>query len=190
MTSWRICCRVWRLHCFRGEEFDVLDRYHRAAAEYAADAVVRVTSDCPLIDPALVDEVIRTFLDADGQVDYVSNTLVRSYPRGLDCEVFSAELLRQVCAEAASASDREHVTPFIYRQPDRFRLVNVANSADQSGFRWTVDTPEDFELIRRMLEVLLPSKSGFTFSDCLQVMADHPDWAALNSEVAQKGLTE
>lgn len=179
-------CRKLSVEAFRGSEDDVLERYYEAAKKYGADAVVRVTSDCPLIDPAVVDEVIRAFLDNQPTCDYVSNSLERTYPLGLGCELFSMSVLVEANREASRQPEREHVTPFIYHRPDRYNCLNVAYHEDQSRYRWTVDTAEDFELIRRLLEALYPQQPAFTLEDCLQLMAAHPDWAELNSHVKQK----
>ena len=175
---------------FRGSEEDVLSRYNEAAREFQADIVVRVTSDCPLIDPAVVDRVIRAYKSsASGEV-YASNTIQRTYPRGMDCEVFSSVVLDEAAREATEPSDREHVTPFIYRHPERYGLLNVKYDLDCSRYRWTVDTPEDFELIKRILEALYPDKPEFGLEDILRVMEDNPDWIELNRHVVQKAIRE
>ncbi len=180
--------QVHDLAYYRGSEEDVLSRYHGAAQEAGADVVIRVTSDCPLIDPAVIDEVIATFTRAQPDCDYVSNALRRTYPRGMDCEVFSQKALDIAHAEAVEPADREHVTPFIYRHPDRFSLRNVEYASDQSDHRWTVDTVQDFDLVSRMLEYLYPQHPSFTLEDCLALLTKHPDWARINANVQQKTL--
>ena len=168
----------------RGSEHDVLARYHGAAADAGATTIVRVTADCPLIDPAVVDRVIARF--AEGDVDYASSSLVRTYPRGLDVEAFSFAALDEAHAEAVDPAEREHVTPFLYLRPERYRLANVPyEGPDASRHRWTVDTPEDFELIRRMLEAL---PEGFTLADALALIDAHPEWTAINAHVEQKEI--
>jgi len=179
-------CQRLGLAVFRGSEEDVLSRYYGAAKAHRADVVVRVTSDCPLIDPQIIDAVIRCYRSAQGRYDYVSNTLKRTYPRGMDCEVFSFRILEEVFIEATDLPDREHVTPFIYRQPQRYHLSNVPYIGDQSRHRWTVDTLEDFELIKRMMEALYPTNRRFTMQDCLALLDRHPDWAVINANVEQK----
>lgn len=178
-------CRARGLRCFRGPEDDVLTRYQGAAAACGADIVVRATSDCPLIDPEVVDAVIGKLVSGPG-LDYVSNILERSYPRGLDCEAFPAAVLEAAYREAAPGPEREHVTPFIYGHPDRFRLGNVRHPIDLSRHRWTVDTPEDFRLIRNLLEAVYPVEPDFRLADCLRALAAHPDWEAINAHVEQK----
>jgi len=129
----------------RGSEDDVLDRYYNAAVQTNADVVVRITSDCPLIDPVVVDHVIEQFLNND--CDYCSNSLQRTYPRGLDTEVFSFDALSKAWNESKKDYEREHVTPYIIENPDKFKLLNVSNTIDLSHLRWTLDTKEDFEFI-------------------------------------------
>lgn len=179
-------CDTLGVDWFRGSEEDVLARYHGAASQAGAEAVVRVTSDCPLIDPAVIDGVIATFHDRMPEIDYVSNVLIRSFPRGMDTEVFSFKALDQAFREATEAPQREHVTPFINRQPDRFRIEHISHHPDLSRHRWTVDTPEDFELIERMLTALYPTRPAFDMSDCLALLDAHPDWSSLNAHVEQK----
>jgi spore coat polysaccharide biosynthesis protein SpsF len=179
-------CRQSATTCVRGDEQDVLARYHLAAHTLAADVVVRLTADCPLLDPVVLDRVIERFLVGD--VDYVSNVLVRSYPRGLDTEVFSVAALDAAHVEARDPAEREHVTPFIWLRPDRFRLANVAHELDLSAHRWTVDTEEDFELIRRMLEALRDQGLDFDLADCIALLARNPDWRQLNAHVEQRPL--
>jgi spore coat polysaccharide biosynthesis protein SpsF len=171
---------------FRGPEDDVLRRYAQTATAFAADVVVRVTSDCPLIDPAVVDRTVSAFLDRQGAVDYVSNRLPATFPRGMDTEVLSREALDTANREATEPDDREHVTLFVWRQPERFRVYNEAYHRDESRHRWTVDEPADFVLIKRMLETLVPRNSGFTLEDCLALMREHPEWPALNAGVEQR----
>lgn len=173
---------------YRGSEEDVLSRYHGAAEEAGADVVIRVTSDCPLIDPAVIDKVIAIFAQSQPDCDYASNTLRRTFPRGMDCEVFSRKALDITNSEAVEPADREHVTPFIFQHPGRFFLHNVEYAADHSNHRWTVDTTEDFALVSRILEHLYPKYPNFTLEDCLRLLAEHPGWADINASVQQKAL--
>ncbi len=171
---------------FRGSEPDVLSRYYEAACLYQADTIVRITSDCPLIDPTVVDRVIQFYQEHHPHLDYVSNCLQRSYPRGLDTEVFSFTALAEAFALAQTTAQREHVTPFFYQQPDRYRLATIQSPTDQSHHRWTVDTREDFELIRRILAALYPHQPTFGWQEVLQLLDRHPDWVRLNAHVEQK----
>jgi spore coat polysaccharide biosynthesis protein SpsF len=145
-----------------------------------------VTSDCPLIDPGLMDEVIGLYINNRDKYDYVSNTLERTYPRGLDTEVFSMAVLEKAYKEAGEQPDREHVTLFMYRRPEQFRLANSSGAVDYSHHRWTVDTPEDFRLIQLILQELYPVNNRFTWLDVLNLLNEHPEWVEINAMVKQK----
>ena len=138
----------------RGSAEDVLDRYHQAAERAGADAVVRITADCPLLDPAVSSQVVARFLAGD--VDYVSNIHPPTFPDGYDTEMMSSAALDAAWHEAAVPYEREHVTPFIWQRPGRFRLANVAEEVDRSSWRLTLDTAEDLERIRRIYQQLGP----------------------------------
>lgn len=183
-------CSELDTFCYQGSENDVLDRYYQASLAVGAKSIVRITADCPLIDPALVQEVIDYFLENQPGVDYVSNGLVPTYPRGMDAEVFSMTTLEEAWKESSLPADREHVTSYIYRHPERYRLANVACSQELSHHRWTVDTPEDFELIRNMLQALYPWKRAFTLEDMVKLLQDHPKWAEINAGIKQKDFGE
>lgn len=178
----------------RGSEDDVLSRFVLAARLSEADVIVRVTSDCPLIDPELIDQVVAALL-ADEQVDY-AHLDMNLFPRGLDVEVFRRPLLDQADQDpATTAFEREHVTPYIYRRPERYRLRAIAAGMDATSeaptpppWRWCVDEPADFALVSRLLEALLPECPTFTWRDCDALMRQHPQWAQLNQHVRQKGV--
>jgi spore coat polysaccharide biosynthesis protein SpsF len=180
-------CNRLDLPYFRGSEEDVLSRYYEAAEKYNADVVVRITSDCPVIDPAVCEEAITYFLKNQGQYDYVR---LEQYPRGLDVEVFSFTVLDECFRGATDKPDREHVTPFIYRHPERYRLKNMICDEDYSHHRWTVDTPEDLELITRIIEELYPNNQKFDYVDILEVLQRYPEWNNINAEVRQKQYGE
>ncbi|WP_372399263.1 glycosyltransferase family protein [Azospirillum sp. HJ39] len=193
------CAEGLGIAVFRGDEADVLGRFAGAAAMAGAELVVRVTADCPLIDPVLVGRLIATFLGGqcdDPPLDHLSIDSTR-YPRGLDAEIFPRRLLEEAAANAADPAEREHVTPYIYHRPDRFRLGAAlapdapADLADLEGLaeqRWCVDEPADYELVRRLLEALLPANPGFGWQDCCKILRDHPDWMDINRSVRQKTL--
>lgn len=178
-------CRDLGVMVFRGAEKDVLRRYYEAALEFQADVVVRITADCPLLDPAVADRVIRYFL-THPEADYASNVLQRTYPRGLDTEVLSFSALERCHLQAVRPEDREHVTLYIRNNPGLFKTVNVAQSRDLSHLRWTVDTADDFRFISRVFELLYPSQPEFGMEDVVRLLERHPDLAGINAHVQQK----
>lgn len=170
---------------YRGSEDDVLDRYYQTASHARAKTVVRITSDCPLIDPGLIDETADAFEKSGA--DYAGNTLELTFPRGLDVEVFSFRALEKAWKEAKEPYERVHVTPYIYRHPEKFKLHAVKNPVNQSGYRWTVDTPEDLELVREIVRQLGP----FTgWKDILAFVEKHPELKEINEHVRQKKLED
>ncbi len=176
-------CGRLSVACFRGHEADVLDRYYRAAEKFSADAIVRITSDCPLIDPEVSDKTIRAFLEQ--HPDYASNVLERRYPRGLDTEVMTFAALETARREARDPHQREHVTPFLYQHPERFRLVSVTGDRDYSHYRWTLDTVEDLEFLRSVYRRRAEA-SDPAWQDVLRILEREPDLAAINEHVKQK----
>jgi spore coat polysaccharide biosynthesis protein SpsF len=172
---------------FRGEEKDVLDRYYRAAQHFKAEAVVRITSDCPLIDPEITDKTIRAFLER--QPDYASNALQRTYPRGLDTEVFTLDTLARTWRLAEKSYQRSHVTAYIYEHPEQFNLLPVTAAADYSWQRWTVDTPNDLEFIRAVY-CNMADPDNFTWHEVLNLLERKPELLELNRHVMQKALQE
>jgi len=177
----KVCLERKRLF-FRGSEEDVLDRYYRAALMSGAEVVVRITSDCPLIGPDIIDRVVNEFLSAGA--DYVSNTLKRTFPRGLDVEVFTFSALERAWEEDDNPSRREHVTQYIQHHPERFKLHNVANATDYSHMRWTVDTSEDIAFVRRIYDYF--RNDTFHWTEVLGLLRSHPDWLDINRHVRQK----
>jgi spore coat polysaccharide biosynthesis protein SpsF len=152
-------CEGNGLPVFRGSEDDVLDRYYSAARHFGASVVVRLTADCPLLDPAVIDRVVAFY--EDGDYDYVSNALEPTYPDGLDTEVFSMATLERVWRNANMKSEREHVTSHIYvGHPNEFRIGIVKNGEDLSAMRWTVDEPKDLALVRALYERLGTGEFG------------------------------
>lgn len=177
-------CRDAGWTVYRGSEDDVLDRYYQAAMQHEADLVVRITSDNPLIDPHVIDHVISAHLSAAPRVDYTSNGgAERTYPLGMSAEVFSFDALERAWQEDKSAW-REHVTPYIHKNPDLFRVLHVKNPVDYSHHRWTVDTPEDYELIRRIYEHF--GHGDFSWQDVLNLMDANPEWYEINAHIEQK----
>jgi spore coat polysaccharide biosynthesis protein SpsF len=173
---------------FRGDEDDVLDRYYEAARHFALDVVVRITSDCPLLDPGVADEVVRPLLDPASRVEYSSNGFRRTFPRGLDVEVVPFAVLERVWREATSVYERAHVFPYIYQQPDRFSIASITDPVDRSHMRWTVDTEEDLSFVRAVYRAL--GAREFTWRDVLAVLDAQPALLEINAGVRQKAAHE
>jgi spore coat polysaccharide biosynthesis protein SpsF len=181
-------CEKEKLPCFHGSEEDVLDRFYQCAKHYQADVIVRVTGDCPLIDPEVVEEVIQFFLKNSPRYDLVSNVEKRTYPRGMDVEVFTFKALEKAALEAVLLEEREHVTPYFYRHSNLFRRATITKDVNDSHFRWTVDTLDDFRLISVVLEHLYFQKPFFTLKDLLEIFYQHPEWVKINAHVKQKEI--
>jgi len=173
-------CKNREVECFRGSLDDVLDRFIQAAKPLDPQAVVRLTGDCPLADPVLIDEVIKYFYE--GNYDYVSNCDPPTFPDGLDVEVMRFSVLEAAHREAGLPSHREHVTPFVRSHPERFRLGNFASDIDRSNLRWTVDEPEDFEFVRSVYEMLYPNKPDFKTDDILKLLEKYSSLQSINSK--------
>jgi spore coat polysaccharide biosynthesis protein SpsF len=166
-------CRRLEVACHRGPLDDVLGRFAGALEAFGpSDHVVRLTGDCPLADPEIIDATIAQHLEAGA--DYTSNTLTLTFPKGQDVEVMKAEHLATAAAETTDPYDREHVTPFLYRHPERFRLANLERRPPLPDLRWTVDTPEDFAFVERVYRALYPANPAFTSEDILRLTADDP----------------
>ncbi len=170
------------LHCIRGSEADVLNRFLLAARETKAEAVVRVTADCPLLDPEVSGRVLAEYVGRRPGVDYVSNVHPPTYPDGLDTEVVSSEALEAAARETQLPSDREHVTSYLWRRPERFRLANVAQTQDLSALRWTVDAAQDLEFIRAVYAALSPDgRRRFGMGEILDLLQRRPEIRAINA---------
>jgi spore coat polysaccharide biosynthesis protein SpsF len=180
-------CREAGLTYYCGHPDDLLDRHYQAGRRHGARAVVKIPSDCPLIDPAVIDRVIGAYLQDPAGVDFVSNLHPPTYPDGQDVEVMPMSVLEQAWQEAERDFEREHTTPFFWENPQRFRLKNVTweTGRDYSlSHRWTIDYPEDYEFIRAVYATLYPVKPLFGLEDVLALLADRPDIAALNTKYA------
>lgn len=171
-------CRDKDIPYFRGSLNDVLDRFYKAAIHFRADAIVRLTADCPLLDASVIDKVIRVFLT--GNFDYVSNTIKPTYPDGLDTEIISLDALRKAWLRAGLGSEREHVTPYIWKNQTLFRLKNVINDEDHSCLRWTVDEPEDMEFMR-LLFSYFHGKIPFEMVELLKLIREIPGLQKINA---------
>jgi spore coat polysaccharide biosynthesis protein SpsF len=171
---------------YRGSENDVLSRVLEAAGSHNVDVIVELTGDCPLIDPDVIAETIEAYLAADA--DYVSNILQRTYPIGMDTQVFATRVLADVARRTEDPVDREHVSLFIYRHPEIYRLRNVAAPPPltRPDLRLTLDTPEDLAVIRAVFEGLYPDKSDFGLADILAFLDSLPEIAMKNANVAHR----
>lgn len=174
---------------YRGSADDVLDRFAGAARAAQAGVIVRITADCPLIDPGLVDEMLEAY--ASAAADYMSNTMPRTFPRGLDVEIFSASCLERTALLASEPHQREHVTPYIYEHAETFALRGYINpdGTDNSAMRWTLDTPDDYVFLQAVYESAHPKRPrNLATSAVLDVLARHPQLSQLNAHVIQKRL--
>ncbi len=174
---------------FRGSETDVLSRYIGAARESKADVVIRITADCPLIDPEVSDKVIEALESRGDKVDYASNVIRRTLPLGLDTEVLYTDTLLRVGRLARSAPAREHVTLFIWKErPDLFLIHSVTDEQDNSDLRWTVDVAEDLEMVRRLYAEMGLGERAVGYREILAYVRSHPALLAVNAGVVQRGV--
>lgn len=169
------CVEKTGILCFRGKEDDVLDRFIQASQGKKADAIVRITADCPLMDPELISRALDLFYSLD--VDYLSNTLRRTFARGYDIEIIRPAVLEQAAREATSAYDREHVTPYILTHEKEFSCANFISLVDLSPWRITVDTAEDFSFVHKIVSILGSSIKTCSFTQVRDLFLQHPEWA-------------
>jgi spore coat polysaccharide biosynthesis protein SpsF len=160
----------------RGSLNDVLARFCAAVDQYDGDVIVRITADCPLISPNVIDLVVESFQTSNA--DYVSNTLIPSFPDGLDVEVVTADAIRQIADSSTDPNEREHVTLGIYRRPEQFVVANVVDPTgrDHSDLRWTVDNADDLAFVTQVYDALFPENPGFEYQDVLELLMEHPEW--------------
>lgn len=176
-------CRQERLQVFRGNLANVLDRYYQTALKFSADIVIRLTSDCPLIDHTLIEKGLDLFTKHNS--DYVSNTVRRTFPRGFDFEIISFKALKEAQKRAKELAELEHVTPYIWRyHPDDFNIRQLIQQRNNSAYRLTVDTPEDFQLVKILIEKYHAHTRSF--SEIIRILDHHPDLTIINKHVEQK----
>ena len=180
-------CDCIGVSVFRGSENDVLDRHWQVCQAYQADGVVRISSDCPLIDPGVSTRVLEVFLRECA--DFAANDLKPSYPVGLGTEIMTATALARAWREAKQPYERQHVAPYIYRHPEYFRLINVAAPSDYSHLRWTVDTPQDLEFVRAVY-ARLNGSGMFDWQAVLDLLPREPALLELNRNIRQKAIEE
>ena len=176
-------CADNHILCYRGSRDDLLDRHYKAALWQQADAVVKIPSDCPLIDPKVIDKVLAYFLEND--FDFVSNMHPASYPDGNDVEVMTIKTIEKAWREASKPLEREHTTPYIWEHSDKFKIGNIAweTGLDYSmSHRWTLDYPEDFDFIKIVYEQLYPSNPRFGLQDILDLTRLTPSIFSINSK--------
>lgn len=177
-------CEAHNLSVFRGHPTDLLDRHYQAMKAFRAEAVVKIPSDCPLIDPKAIDRVLGYFEINAAALDYVSNLHPQSYPDGNDVEVMTAAALERAWREATKPYEREHTTPYLWDNPERFRLGNVLweKGIDLSRtHRWTLDYPEDYELIRAVYDALAPRDPSFDVDAIVRLVDSRPELKRLNA---------
>ena len=188
-------CLAQGYPCFRGSLHDVLDRYYQAARQFEASIIVRITADCPLIDPAVIDQVVSALIggEQESKLDFVANRLPppwkRSYPIGLDVEVCTFSALERAWKEAKEAHQREHVMPYLYEQEGRFQVLVLNHIPDYGDLRWTVDTPEDLALIRQIYS-RFDGGDGFSWMDVIELFQHEPALAEINASVAPKRVDD
>lgn len=184
-------CLQNHIEFYRGSLFDVLDRYYQCAVEFQADVVVRITADCPVIDPEVIDLTIREFVERG--VDFAANRLPppwhRTYPIGLDTEVCTMAALHKAWQQAVEKHEREHVMPYLYETSGRFKIHQVNTSPDYGGMRWTVDTPEDLMFIREVFKAF-GGRDDFSWMEILKLVQERPELLDLNSGIRHKVFDE
>ncbi|GGJ64228.1 spore coat polysaccharide biosynthesis protein SpsF [Anoxybacillus voinovskiensis] len=173
-------CLQHGIDVYRGSLKDVLERFYFVYEKYRPEHIVRLTADCPLIDPTVIDKVVQFHLE--GRYDYTSNVLPPTFPDGLDVEVFVANKLTIIYEKATLQSEREHVTPFFYKNEHLFCIGRFCNNKDLSTYRWTVDEQEDYFLVKSIYEELYPTNPYFLMEDILGCLDRHPNWLNVNSQ--------
>ncbi|MDD5145733.1 MAG: glycosyltransferase family protein [Candidatus Pacebacteria bacterium] len=183
-------CKKLKIGYFRGSENDVLNRFYQAAKKYKADKVVRITGDCPFIEPEIIDEVIRTHLK--NKNDYTSNDAGVGYPRGLDVEVFNFGSLEKANFKAKKIYEREHVTPYFYENPRIFKvqILKAKGILKRPKFRLCVDKKEDLKLVREIYKILSKRKKGISIFDIIHLLDSDKKLARVNENIRQKKLGE
>jgi len=172
-------CSSQNVRIFCGSEEDVLDRFYQLAKLIRPNHIVRVTADCPVIDPEIIDLIIENHLGLNS--DYTSNTIVDSYPDGLDTEIFSFSSLERSWKEANLLSEREHVTPYIKKHPEIFSLNSIVSGINYADKRWTLDTESDYEFLKSIFKILFEKNQFFGMNEILQLLETQPSLEKINS---------
>ncbi len=180
-------CKENDVHCFRGSEEDVLNRYYSASEAFPSDYVVRITADDPFKEPKVIDAVITKLIE--GSYDHVTNNLPPSFPEGLDCEAFKKAALDRSEKEAETAFEREHVTQYIYHHPEIFKIGNVSNGENLSYLRWTIDKDVDLEMVKAVYAHRNPAAKGILLmEEILDILKANPEIEKINSEVERSAM--
>ncbi len=178
-------CDEYKLNCYRGHPTDLLDRHYQTAKFFQADAVVKIPSDCPLIDPNIIDRVLKYYTDNFYKYDYVSNLHPATYPDGNDVEIMSFKTLEYAWHNANKDFEREHTTPYIWENPDKFRIGNVAweSGMDYSmTYRFTIDYTEDYNFIKQVYDEIYPLNPNFSMQDILDLLERKPEIKKINEK--------
>ncbi len=183
-------CKKLGVSWFRGSEDDVLSRYYYAARQSNTNVVIRITSDNPLCDPVILCSMIASFISENNLYDYMSNNLIRSYPRGLDVEIMSFSSLEMAFKNSTLHYEREHVTPYLYEHAEMFKLKNYQSSEDYSEYRLTIDTEEDFQLVKEVITRLYVRDKCFQLQDIIDFLSANPELVSINQHVKQKKLSD
>lgn len=180
-------CEKNEINCFRGSEDDVLSRFYNAAIEFPCDVIVRVTADDPFKEPSIIDNIIRKLIDEN--LDLSTNVFPPSYPEGLDCEVFTFDVLKTMEKTTNDPYDHEHVTPYIYNHSNEFKIGNITSSHQLSSFRWTIDNKEDYEMVNAIYEKRKEENEGILLmQEILEILEENPEIAEINSNVKRSGM--
>jgi len=173
------CVKTLGVECFRGNEKDVLDRYYQCAKKFSLSVIIRITADCPLIDPNIVDQVIEKFFSEN--FDYATNTLTRTFPDGTDVEVFSFDMLEKAWKNSVLPSEREHVTPFMRNKKNNFKLYNLESVMNLRDIRITVDRKQDYELVKKIISKV--KKRPILLNDVSELLKNEPSLNEINQDI-------
>ena len=180
-------CKAESVKFFRGSEEDVLSRYYGASVAFPSDVVVRVTADDPFKEPRVIDQVIRKLIDEN--LDLVTNNFPPSFPEGLDCEAFTFSVLELMQKTAQDSFEREHVTQYVYHNPDKFKIGNVASDTQLSSYRWTIDNAEDYEMVKAVYAKRERGAEGILLmEEILEILRKNPEISKINSEVKRSAM--
>ena len=180
-------CKTESVKYFRGSEEDVLNRYYSASVAFPSDVVVRVTADDPFKEPLVIDKVIKKLIDE--KMDLVTNNFPPSFPEGLDCEAFTFDVLRLMEKTTQDLFEREHVTQYVYHNPDKFKIGNIVSETQLSAYRWTIDNIEDYEMVKAVYEKRDKESKGILLMDeILDILDRNPEISHINSQVKRSAM--